>query len=103
MPEEDRLVVAFPARFPSGDDLAELWQLRHATPFPWAVEVAAIRDAGAPLRRGDLAITGQDLMAAGIPAGPAVGQVLERLLALVVDEPTLNVREALLERAKELA
>ncbi len=87
----------------AADDLAELWQLRHATPFPWAAEVAAIRGAGAPLRRGDLAITGQDLMAAGIPAGPAVGQVLERLLALVVDEPTLNVREALLERAKELA
>jgi hypothetical protein len=84
-------------------DLAELWQLRHARPFPWAAEVAAIRAAGTPLRRGDLAVTGQDLMAAGIPAGPAVGQVLERLLALVVDEPTLNVREALLERAKELA
>ncbi|HOX20108.1 MAG TPA: CCA tRNA nucleotidyltransferase [Gemmatimonadales bacterium] len=87
----------------AADDLAELWQLRHAAPFPWAAEVAAIRGAGAPLRRGDLAITGQDLMAAGIPAGPAVGQVLERLLALVVDEPTLNVHEALLERAKELA
>ena len=87
----------------AADDLAELWQLRHAMPFPWAAEVAAIRSAGTPLRRGDLAITGQDLMAAGIPAGPAVGQVLERLLALVVDEPTLNVREALLERAKELA
>ena len=87
----------------AADDLAELWQLRHAMPFPWAAEVAAIRGAGAPLRRGDLAITGQDLMAAGIPAGPVVGQVLERLLALVVDEPKLNVREALLERAKELA
>ena len=86
----------------AADDLAELWQLRQGRPFPWAAEVAAIREAGAPLRRGDLAITGQDLMAAGIPAGPAVGQVLERLLALVVDEPTLNVREALLERAKEL-
>ncbi len=87
----------------AADDLAELWQLRHAAPFPWADEVAAIREAGAPLRRGDLAITGQDLIAAGIPAGPVVGQVLERLLALVVDEPTMNVREALLERAKELA
>ena len=87
----------------AADDLAELWKLRHALPFPWAAEVTGIRGAGAPLRRNDLAVTGQDLIAAGIPAGPAVGQVLERLLALVVDEPTLNVREALLERAKELA
>ena len=41
-------------------------------------------------------------MAAGIPAGPAIGQVLERLLALVVDDPTLNERDALLARAKEM-
>ena len=87
----------------AADDLAELWTLRHGLPFLWAGEVAAIRRAGAPLRRADLAVSGQDLKAAGIPAGPAVGQVLERLLALVVDDPTLNVRELLLVRAKELA
>jgi tRNA nucleotidyltransferase (CCA-adding enzyme) len=87
----------------AADDLAELWQLRTGLPFLWAGEVAAVRSAGAPLRRGDLAVSGQDLMAAGVPAGPAVGQVLERLLALVVDDPTLNVRDALLTRAKEIA
>jgi tRNA nucleotidyltransferase (CCA-adding enzyme) len=87
----------------AADDLAELWQLRTGLPFLWAGEVAAVRSAGAPLRRGDLAVSGQDLMAAGIPVGPAVGQVLERLLALVVDDPTLNERDALLTRAKEIA
>jgi tRNA nucleotidyltransferase (CCA-adding enzyme) len=87
----------------AADDLAELWQLRTGLPFLWAGEVAAVRNAGAPLRRGDLAVSGQDLMAAGIPVGPAVGQVLERLLALVVDDPTLNERDALLTRAKEIA
>ncbi|MEZ4413845.1 MAG: CCA tRNA nucleotidyltransferase [Gemmatimonadales bacterium] len=86
----------------AADDLAELWQLRHALPFLWAGEVAAVRAAGVPLRRGDLAVSGQDLIAAGIPTGPVVGQVLERLLALVVDEPALNERDALLARAKEI-
>jgi hypothetical protein len=86
----------------AADDLAELWQLRLAAPFPWAGEVAGVRAAGAPLRRGDLAVSGQDLINAGIPAGPVVGQILERLLALVVDQPEMNVRDALLERAKEI-
>ena len=87
----------------AADDLAELWQLRRGLPFPWAAEIASVRAAGAPLRRGDLEVSGQDLIAAGIPAGPAVGQVLERLLAMVVDDPTLNERDALLARAKEIA
>ncbi len=87
----------------AADDLADLWQLRHGQPFPWGAEVEAVRSAGSPLRRADLAVSGQDLMAAGVPAGPAVGQVLERLLALVVDDPTLNARATLLERARELA
>ncbi len=87
----------------AADDLAELWRLRHARPFPWAEVMAAVREAGSPLRRGDLAVSGQELLAAGIPAGPMVGQVLERLLASVVDDPTLNVRETLLARAKEIA
>jgi hypothetical protein len=36
-----------------------------------------------------------------VPPGPALGRVLERLLALVVDDPSLNTRDALLARAKE--
>ena len=87
----------------AADDLAGLWALRNGRPFPWAADVMAVRNARAPLRRADLAVSGQDLVAAGVPVGPLVGQVLERLLALVVDNPTLNVRETLLARAKELA
>ena len=86
----------------AADDLAGLWALRNGRPFPWAADVMAVRNARAPLRRADLAVSGQDLVAAGVPVGPLVGQVLERLLALVVDNPTLNVRETLLARAKEL-
>jgi len=87
----------------AADDLAELWRLRHARAFPWAEGVAAVRAAGSPLSRGDLEMSGQDLLAAGVPPGPKVGQVLEQLLALVIDDPTMNTREVLLARAKEIA
>lgn len=62
--------------------------------------VAAVLASGAPLGIGDLAVTGNDLMAAGVPAGPAVGEALRRLLDLVLDNPALNNREALLARAR---
>jgi tRNA nucleotidyltransferase (CCA-adding enzyme) len=87
----------------AADDLIALWQLRHGRPFPWAGAVQDVRASGAALRRGDLAVSGQDLMTIGVPAGPAVGQALERLLALVVDDPSLNVPERLLAWAKEHA
>ena len=52
-----------------------------------------------PVALGDLAVRGDDLMAAGIGEGPAVGAALRRLLAAVVDDPALNEREALLRLA----
>ncbi len=42
---------------------------------------------------------GDDLMAAGLSEGPAVGATLRRLLAAVVDDPSLNERETLLRLA----
>ncbi|HET9294332.1 MAG TPA: hypothetical protein VFO06_08570 [Gemmatimonadales bacterium] len=83
-------------------DLEMLWQLRHGRACPWAAVADEIRRRGDPLTRGDLAITGLDLLQAGVPAGPGLGRVLERLLRLVVDDPSLNTRETLLARAKEL-
>ena len=35
----------------------------------------------------DLAVTGRDLIAAGMEPGPELGRVLEELLALVIDHP----------------
>lgn len=52
--------------------------------------------SGVPLGIGDLAVTGEDLMAAGVPKGPAVGQALRKLLDAVLDDPALNNREHLL-------
>ncbi len=55
-----------------------------------------------PHRLRDLAIGGDDLLAAGYRPGPELGRTLRTLLDEVVRSPALNTREALLERAKEL-
>lgn len=44
----------------------------------------------------DLAVRGSDLMAAGVPQGPAVGQALQALLDAVLDEKAPNEKVALL-------
>jgi tRNA nucleotidyltransferase (CCA-adding enzyme) len=61
------------------------------------------------LARGDclnlknLKITGNDLISAGIPRGILLGRILNELLDEVLSDPSLNRREALLERAGALA
>jgi tRNA nucleotidyltransferase (CCA-adding enzyme) len=63
----------------------------------------ALREAAA-LKVGDLAIRGPDVMQAlGVPPGPIVGRVLNRLLERVIEEPALNTREALLALVPEAA
>ena len=46
-----------------------------------------------------LAVNGGDLMEAGLPAGPAVGATLQRLLTAVMEGRVLNEKAALLEFA----
>ena len=47
-------------------------------------------------------MNGSDLLALGYREGPVLGATLARLLDDVLDDPTLNVRDRLLERAREL-
>jgi tRNA nucleotidyltransferase (CCA-adding enzyme) len=78
---------------PADEDLAKVERFR-----------AIVREElGSPHRLADLAVSGDDLIALGYTLGPAIGQTLQTLLQEVVDEPALNRRETLLERAKELA
>jgi putative nucleotidyltransferase with HDIG domain len=54
-----------------------------------------------PHRLADLAVDGTDLMAIGFEAGPRLGEMLARLLEIVVEEPSLNRRDMLLARSRE--
>jgi tRNA nucleotidyltransferase (CCA-adding enzyme) len=80
---------------------------------PLAAELAALteleRRAAAelaldpPHALAQLALNGRTLMSAlGVKPGPHVGQVLEQLLELVVDDPASNREDVLLEKARGL-
>jgi tRNA nucleotidyltransferase (CCA-adding enzyme) len=84
----------------AADDLLALRRLIDGTPAPWAECASAIRERGDPITRGDLAVSGRDLLEAGVPPGPAVGEALERLLDRVLDDPTLNRKDTLLALAR---
>lgn len=48
-----------------------------------------------------LAIGGQDLMDIGIPKGKQIGEMLNQLTQMVIEDPKLNTREQLLEIARK--
>src|SRR6267142_169041 len=60
--------------------------------------VAAVRTANPPLGLKDLAVKGDDLIAAGVRPGPDVGEALARLLEEVLEDPSRNTKEYLLSR-----
>lgn len=60
------------------------------------------RAEGDCLKRSDLAVTGSDLIAEGFSPSPALGTLLDQLFSEVLDDPTLNEKQALLSRAHEL-
>ncbi|HEY3667732.1 MAG TPA: HD domain-containing protein [Polyangiaceae bacterium] len=65
--------------------------------------VAKVIAQGAAFNVKDLAIDGRVLMTElGAKPGPDIGRVLRALLEEVVDDPTLNTKETLLERARAL-
>jgi tRNA nucleotidyltransferase (CCA-adding enzyme) len=76
------------------DDLLALLPPHPVSSLPKVV--AAVRAAKDPLRLKDLAVTGADLLAAGVRPGPEVGATLERLLADVLDDPSHNTQAYLL-------
>ncbi|HBF4616139.1 TPA: CCA tRNA nucleotidyltransferase [Clostridioides difficile] len=52
--------------------------------------------------RKDLAINGDDLMSIGVKQGKDIGYVLNKILEIVIDNPELNEREILKEKALEI-
>lgn len=56
-----------------------------------------IIEAGQCVALKDLAITGKDLIKAGMKPGKEIGEKLEKLLEMVIETPELNTREELLK------
>jgi tRNA nucleotidyltransferase (CCA-adding enzyme) len=66
--------------------------------------IASLTAQGAAFGTRDLAITGHDVMQhLGIPPSRLIGQVLEKLLERVLDDPGLNQRDALLALSSDVA
>jgi len=78
-----------------GEYVDDLWTL---APDGVAKAIAAIRATHPPLALKDLAVKGEDLIAAGVRPGPDLGEVLQRLLGEVLDDPAKNTKEYLLSR-----
>ena len=60
------------------------------------------RERRSPHRLRDLAVDGNDLVGLGYPPGPTLGRTLRVVLAEVVRDPSLNTRDYLLGRARDL-
>ena len=61
-----------------------------------------IAQRGDPLALSDLAITGKDLIGDGMKPGPQLGRVLGAVLNEVLEDPSVNTRESLIQRSREL-
>lgn len=77
----------------ASEDIASLGKLKE--------RFEAMLAAGAALSARDLAINGSDLMnELDLKPGRVIGQILERLVELVTDDPSINERARLLDAAK---
>jgi tRNA nucleotidyltransferase/poly(A) polymerase len=88
-------------------DLRGKWGPEEPPPLAELNELADFRrlvegELASPHRLGDLAVTGNDLIALGYSPGPAIGHALRTLHPEVVEYPSRNTRETLLARAEEL-
>lgn len=88
-PELYHLLLAYREAV-DGESCAEQRRLRD--------EITAAREA---YETGQLAVSGDDLMKAGIPQGILVGRTLQKLLDRVIADPGLNRKEVLLELAAQ--
>ena len=61
-----------------------------------------ILSAGDCIRLKDMAVTGRELMDAGMKPGPEMGAVLDHLFQLVLTQPECNNREYLMKSAEHL-
>lgn len=64
--------------------------------------ISDVRQKDMALKINDLNINGDDLKQIGVQPGPLMGNILNRLLDMVIEDPLLNTKEKLLEEAKKI-
>jgi poly(A) polymerase/tRNA nucleotidyltransferase (CCA-adding enzyme) len=64
--------------------------------------ISEVRKQDMALKVTDLKISGDDLMTIGIEKGPEMGVILNELLDMVIEDPSLNRKDILLKKATEL-
>jgi tRNA nucleotidyltransferase (CCA-adding enzyme) len=64
--------------------------------------ISEVRKQDMALKVTDLQVTGEDLMKIGVKNGPKMGIILNKLLDMVIEDPLLNTKEKLLQKATEL-
>lgn len=64
--------------------------------------IANIKKQDMALKVEDLDISGHDIIALGIPAGPEIGRILDGLLDIVIEDPAKNEKTILMDEAKKL-
>lgn len=74
-------------------------RVRHIDEFHRIVDQVAEEEGAFKVK--DLAVKGTDLLALGIPQGPAIGEMLYRLFLMVLEEELPNQRDELLQAVKE--
>ncbi|MCH5338805.1 MAG: HD domain-containing protein [Acetatifactor sp.] len=98
---------AFPGLFQvkRADILAQsnfLRQEKLARLQQWQQLYQELREKGQCVSLKTMAVTGSDLIYLGMNPGRELGEVLQKLLELVLEEPENNTREFLLDQAKEM-
>jgi poly(A) polymerase/tRNA nucleotidyltransferase (CCA-adding enzyme) len=92
---EDLFKLRYADRIGSGVFKAEPYRLRY---LKYLIEKVQIE----PITPKNLKINGNDLINLGIPQGPKIGWILKILLEEIIDNPSKNTKEYLIQRAKEL-
>lgn len=62
-------------------------------------QVERILNEKQPLSKKDLKITGHDLIELGVPEGKQIGEILSKLLEIVLENPELNKKDILIKNA----
>jgi tRNA nucleotidyltransferase (CCA-adding enzyme) len=91
-------------RLRKADDIAHGWGRDHGDRIEeFSKRIHAQMDRSPPLTTSDLALNGHDVMRImGIPSGPRVGKILDKLLEAVIENPEHNQRQMLIEMLKHI-